>query len=280
MKSLSQFIDGALKEDLGEGDHSSLSSIPESATSVARLEIKQTGVLAGVELAEMIFNQLDDTLTMEILIKDGSAVNPADIGFKVSGKVRSILGAERLVLNCMQRMSGIATLTSQFVEEVRGTKARITDTRKTAPGLRAIDKWAVRLGGGENHRQGLYDMIMLKDNHVDFAGGIRAAIESSRQYLKEKGLELPIEIETRSLDEVKQVMAVGSVDRIMLDNMTPGEIRACLELIDGKLETEASGGIHLENVKDYAETGVDMISVGALTHSVKGLDMSLLAEAD
>ncbi|MGV3505052.1 MAG: carboxylating nicotinate-nucleotide diphosphorylase [Adhaeribacter sp.] len=275
--ALEQFIVQALQEDVGEGDHSSLAAIPASARNQARLLVKDTGILAGVELAEKILHTFDPDLQVTVLLKDGSPVKYGDIAFTVTGKAQSILTAERLLLNCMQRMSGIATYTHHLNTLLAGTKARLLDTRKTTPNFRMLEKWAVLLGGGLNHRFGLFDMIMLKDNHVDYAGGIRAAIQATRQYLHDKGLHLRIVIETRNLSEVQQVLDTGGVDRIMLDNMPPGLMRQAVNLIQGRYETEASGGITEESIAAVAASGVDYISVGALTHSVKSLDMSLKA---
>ncbi len=276
--NLEKFIQNALEEDLkNEGDHTTLASIPARAKDKARLLVKGKGILAGVELAQHIFHAVDPKIKMEVLIPDGSKIKKGQIAFYAEGKSRSLLTAERLVLNCMQRMSGIATKTNRFVQEIKGTNAKVLDTRKTTPGMRELEKWAVRIGGGHNHRMGLYDMIMLKDNHVDFCGGIEQAILKTRKYLKKNKLDLKVEIETRSLDEVEQVLAVGQVDRIMLDNFTPARIKKALKLIDGRFETEASGGITLETIRKYAETGVDYISVGALTHSYNSLDLSLKA---
>ena len=275
---IDKFIENALFEDLkNEGDHSTLASIPADITDKARLLVKDDGVLAGVELAEKIFKKVDENLEMEIFINDGESVKYGQEAFHVSGKSQSLLSAERLVLNCMQRMSGIATKTKLFTDLVEGTNAKILDTRKTTPGMRHLEKWAVRIGGGHNHRMGLYDMIMLKDNHVDFCGGIKQAILKTNEYIAGKNLDIKIEIETRSLDEVQQVLDVGKVNRIMLDNFSPDKIREALKMIDGQYETEASGGITLDTVRSYAETGVDYISVGALTHSYKSMDLSLKA---
>ena len=275
---IDKFIENALFEDLkNEGDHSTLASIPSDITDKARLLVKDDGVLAGVELAEKIFKKVDENLEMEIFISDGESVKYGQEAFHVSGKSQSLLSAERLVLNCMQRMSGIATKTKLFTDLVEGTNAKILDTRKTTPGMRHLEKWAVRIGGGHNHRMGLYDMIMLKDNHVDFCGGIKQAILKTNEYIAGKKLDIKIEIETRSLDEVQQVLDVGKVNRIMLDNFSPDKIREALKMIDGQYETEASGGITLDTVRSYAETGVDYISVGALTHSYKSMDLSLKA---
>jgi len=276
-EALKSFIASALAEDIGEGDHSALGSIPPDAISRAQLLIKSDGILAGVELAQRIFHQYDPTLEVKVLKQDGEQVKKGDIGFFVSGTARSILSTERLVLNCMQRMSGIATYTHRLVKLIEGTKATLIDTRKTTPNFRLAEKWAVLIGGGKNHRFALYDMVMLKDNHVDMAGGIRPAIESTKAYLAAKGLRLKIEVETRSLKEVGEVLAAGGVDIIMLDNMSVEEIKRALVLINKKYETEASGGITEFTLRQVAETGVDYISVGALTHSVKSLDLSLKA---
>ena len=274
---LEEIIDLALREDIGEGDHSTLACVPENATGSARLLIKEAGILAGVELAQLIFHRFDPTLKIEVLLKDGASVQPGDIAFTVSGRSRSILCTERLVLNFMQRMSGIATQTDRISRLIEGTGAKLLDTRKTTPGIRYLEKWAVRIGGGYNHRFALYDMIMLKDNHIDYAGGIRQAIDRVHEYLNTTGKKLKIEIEVRNRDELRQVVEAGRVDRIMLDNFTPDDIREVLPGIPEKYETEASGGITEANIRSYAETGVDFISVGALTHSVKSLDMSLKA---
>lgn len=274
---IESFISFSLKEDIGSGDHTSLATIPADAKGKARLLVKDEGIIAGVDLAIKIFHKVDPMLQVTILISDGSRVKYGDVVLTVEGSDRSILTAERLVLNCMQRMSGIATTTSRYAEKLAGLKARVIDTRKTTPLMRELEKLAVRLGGGGNHRMGLYDMILVKDNHVDYAGGIRAAIRNVKQYLKENGLQLPVEIETRNLDEVKEAMEEGGINRIMLDNYTPDELRKAVILINGKYETEASGGITLDTIRSYGETGVDFISVGALTHSVKSLDLSLKA---
>jgi nicotinate-nucleotide pyrophosphorylase (carboxylating) len=275
--AVSQFIESALREDIGDGDHSSLASIDEQQTGAARLLIKSPGVLAGVDLAKRIFSTVDKQLQVEILKQDGQQVQPGDVGLMVHGHARSILGAERLVLNCMQRMSGIATYTSYLNSLIAGTSAKLLDTRKTTPNFRLPEKWAVAIGGGVNHRFGLYDMIMLKDNHIDYAGGIEAAIKATHKYLEESGLELDIEIETRSIQEVRQVLQVGGIQRILLDNMDTGTLRKAVDLIDGQYQTEASGGITEETIAEIAATGVDFISVGALTHSVTSLDISLKA---
>jgi len=262
-------------EDIGEGDHTTLSTIPESAQGKMQLIIKDEGILAGVEMAGRIFHAFDPDLKMTVLIHDGTIVKYGDIAFTVEGKVQSLLQTERLVLNVMQRMSGIATITRQYVEKLQGTKAHVLDTRKTTPGMRVLEKEAVRIGGGMNHRIGLFDMILLKDNHIDFAGGIEKAIVHAKQYLFSKGKTLPIEVEVRNFDELNQVLETGGIDRIMFDNFSVEDTRKAVELVAGKYEMESSGGITLDTIRQYAETGVDYISVGALTHSVKSLDMSL-----
>lgn len=272
-----QFIQNALIEDVGNGDHTSLSTIPKGTQGKAKLIIKEDGILAGMELAVEIFKEVDADLRVEVSLQDGAVVKVGDIGLTVSGSTHSILIAERLVLNCMQRMSGIATKTSRIVALLKNTKTKILDTRKTTPGLRYLEKWAVRIGGGVNHRIGLYDMILIKDNHVDYAGGIANAIKAAQKYLIDQQKELQIEIEVRNIDELSQVLAIGGVDRIMLDNFSYDNLRAAVKLIDSKFITEASGGITEENVAEYAACGVDFISMGALTHSVKSLDISLKA---
>ncbi len=278
-ESIQEIVERALIEDLGDGDHTSLATVPEQGHGKARLLVKDDGVLAGVELAEIIFKRVDPKLQMEVLIKDGARINKGDIAFYVEGPSRSILSAERLVLNFMQRMSGIATKTDELASIIAHLPTKLLDTRKTTPGIRLMEKWAVKIGGGHNHRFALYDMVMIKDNHIDYAGGIQQAIERTHQYLKSKNKSLKIEIETRNLAEVKQVLADGRVDRIMLDNFTPDQIREALSIIDSdKFETEASGGINANSILAYAETGVDYISSGALTHSFKSLDLSLKAE--
>lgn len=274
---LIEFIRESIKEDVGPGDYSSMSCISASAKSKARLLVKDDGIIAGVELAMLIMQEIDSELEIAVLINDGSVVKKGDVVFTVSGKSLSILKAERLLLNCMQRMSGIATTTAAYVEKIKHTSACILDTRKTTPLNRYIEKWAVRIGGGHNHRFGLYDMIMIKDNHVDFAGGIAAAINAANRFLSEKNLSIPIEIETRSIAEVEEVLQTGKVQRIMLDNFKPEVMRDAVSIINHRYETEASGGIILDNVAAYAETGVDFISIGALTHSVRSLDLSLKA---
>ena len=270
-------IELALKEDLGEGDHSALACVPEKATGHAKLLIKENGILAGVELAKKIFLTYDPDLKITVHHLDGRAVKVGDIAFEVEGSSRSILATERLVLNFMQRMSGIATKTHHYARLIEGTDSRLLDTRKTTPGIRAIEKWAVTIGGGHNHRHGLYDMIMIKDNHIDYAGGISQAIQRTTDYLEKNNLKLKVEIEVRDEKELDEVLAVGNVDRIMLDNFTPEDIKSVLHKIPAHIETEASGGITEETLRAYAETGINYISSGALTHSVKSLDMSLKA---
>lgn len=274
---IDRLIDLAFAEDIGDGDHTTLSCIPADAMGKSHLLIKEKGVLAGVEIAKEIFNRFDPTMKVEVLIEDGTEVKPGDIAMVVEGKIQSLLQTERLMLNVMQRMSGIATTTRKYVKELEGTNTRVLDTRKTTPGLRMLEKAAVKIGGGVNHRIGLFDMILLKDNHVDFAGGIDKAILRAKEYCKTKGKELKIEIEVRNFDELQQVLAIGGVDRIMLDNFTPANTRKAVEIIAGKYETESSGGITFATLREYAECGVDYISIGALTHSVKGLDMSFKA---
>lgn len=274
---LEEIIDNALLEDIGEGDHSTLACVPEDAHGIARLLIKEKGILAGVELAEMIFKRFDPNLEIEVFISDGTPVDIGDVAFEVRGSSRSILSTERLVLNFMQRMSGIASQTKRICQLIEGTNAKLLDTRKTTPGIRYMEKWAVRIGGGYNHRFALYDMIMLKDNHVDYAGGIKSAIERTHEYLRTNGKQLKIEVEVRNERELLEVLEIGGVDRIMLDNFSPEEIRRVLPTIPNTFETEASGGITETNIRAYAETGVQYISVGALTHSVKSMDMSLKA---
>ena len=276
-EALTTFIRTALAEDIGDGDHSALASIPAEAQNRARLLVKDTGILAGVELAPLIFREVDPSLRLDLRLTDGTPVKPGDIAFTVEGPARSILTAERLVLNCMQRMSGIATHTAALTQLLAGTKARLLDTRKTTPNFRLCEKWAVLIGGGVNHRYGLFDMIILKDNHVDYAGGIAQAIAATHAYLERTGRQLPIEVETRTLDEVQQVLDAGGIDRIMLDNMKPALLREAVALINGRFPTEASGGINKHTIAEVAATGVDFISVGALTHSIKSLDLSLKA---
>ena len=272
-----RLIDLAFAEDIGDGDHTTLCCIPEDAMGKSHLLIKEDGILAGVEVAKRVFARFDPTMKVEVLIEDGAEVKKGDIAMIVTGKIRSLLQTERLMLNIMQRMSGIATMTRRYVKRLEGTNTRVLDTRKTTPGMRMLEKQAVKIGGGTNHRIGLFDMILLKDNHVDFAGGIENAINRCHEYLKEKGLDLKIEIEVRYFDEIRRVMACGGVDRIMLDNFSVEDTRKAVEMIGGKYETESSGGITYDTMRPYAECGVDFISVGALTHSVKGLDMSFKA---
>ena len=272
-----KLIDLAFAEDIGDGDHTTLCCIPEDAMGRSHLLIKEDGVLAGVEVAKEVFRRFDPELKVEVLMEDGTRVKKGDIAMIVSGRVRSLLQTERLMLNIMQRMSGIATTTSRYVERLKGTKTRVLDTRKTTPGLRMLEKAAVKIGGGCNHRIGLFDMILLKDNHVDFAGGISNAINRCHEYLEKNNLKLKIEIEVRNFDELQQALDCGGIDRIMLDNFTPALTREAVQIIDGKFETESSGGITFATLRQYGECGVDYISVGALTHSVKGLDMSFKA---
>ena len=272
-----RLIDLAFAEDIGDGDHTTLCCIPETAMGKSHLLIKEEGILAGVEVAKKVFNRFDPTMQVEVLIGDGAHVKVGDVAMVVTGKTRSLLQTERLMLNIMQRMSGIATMTNRYVERLKGTNTRILDTRKTTPGLRMLEKQAVKIGGGVNHRIGLFDMILLKDNHVDFAGGITNAIDRCHTYLQEKGLDLKIEIEVRNFDELNQVLTHGGVNRIMLDNFSVSDTKKAVDIIAGRYETESSGGITYDTIRDYAEQGVDFISVGALTHSVKGLDMSFKA---
>lgn len=274
---LNTAIENAINEDIGDGDHSSLSCIPENATGKAQLLIKQNGIIAGLEIARFVFHKIDPNLKIDIFLSDGQEIKMDDIGFTVEGKVQSILKSERLVLNILQRMSGIATQTKAYVDRTKGTKAKILDTRKTTPNFRYFEKLAVKIGGGENHRMGLYDMIMLKDNHIDFAGGIEKAISRTNNYLKEKNKNLKIEIEVRTIEDIKKVLETGNVDRIMFDNFSPELTKEAVSLVNGEIETESSGGITLANVADYAQTGVDYISIGALTHQILSLDMSLKA---
>ncbi|AMQ00160.1 Nicotinate-nucleotide pyrophosphorylase [Pedobacter cryoconitis] len=276
-KLIDLFIENAIAEDLGDGDHTSMSTIPAGTTGRAKLLVKEDGILAGVALALEIFNQVDSTLQTEVFLNDGDAVKYGDIAFTVAGSSHAILLAERLVLNCMQRMSGIATKTNHVVNLLLPYQTKILDTRKTTPGMRYLEKWAVRIGGGVNHRIGLYDMILIKDNHVDYAGGISNAITAANQYLADSGKKLEIEIEVRNLEELAQVLNTGKVNRIMLDNFSFADLKQAVKLIDHQFTTEASGGITEENITEYAACGVDFISMGALTHSVKSLDMSLKA---
>ena len=273
-----EFIEAALKEDVGAGDFSTLSCIPPTARGKAILKIKEDGILAGVAMAQAIFHYLEPEAAFTLYKKDGDVVKVGELAFEVTASVHTILKAERLALNCMQRMSGVATLTRQYVDAIREYRSEILDTRKTTPLFRMLEKEAVRIGGGCNHRMGLYDMVMLKDNHIDFCGGIEKAIETTNQYLAANNLDLKIEVETRNLDDVRRVLAVGKVHRIMLDNYSPGMINEAVALIDGRYETEASGGITLENIRAYAATGVDYISVGAITHHAVSMDLSLKAQ--
>ena len=270
-------IELAIREDIGDGDHSSLACIPPDERGRMKLLVKQEGVLAGVEVAEMVLRRLDPDVAFDKRIEDGAHVRPGDVAFYVEGRVVSLLQAERILLNVMQRMSGVATQTARYVKELEGLKTRVLDTRKTTPGMRVLDKMAVKLGGGENHRMGLFDRVILKDNHIDFAGGIAAAVEKTKAYLEAKGKRIPIEVEVRSLDDVREVLRLGGVDRIMLDNFTPELTREAVDLIAGRCEIESSGGITLDNLREYAACGVDYISVGALTHQIKSLDLSLKA---
>lgn len=272
-----RLIDLAFAEDIGDGDHTTLCCIPENAMGKSHLLIKEDGILAGVELAKRVFAKFDPTMQVEVLINDGTPVKKGDIAIVVTAKVRSLLQTERLMLNIMQRMSGIATMTNKYVERLKGTKTHVLDTRKTTPGLRMLEKQAVKIGGGMNHRIGLFDMILLKDNHIDFCGGITNAITRCHEYLKEKGLDLKIEIEVRNFDELAEAMNCGGINRIMLDNFSVADTKKAVDIVGGKFETESSGGITFDTIRDYAECGVDFISVGALTHSVKGLDMSFKA---
>mgnify|MGYP000280085401 CR=1 FL=1 len=276
-QNIEHFIKNALAEDIGDGDHSSLGSIPVNKTSKARLLIKDSGVLAGVDLAVLILKQIDQNIEIDLCKKDGELVTNGDVGFTVKGNAQSLLSAERLLLNCMQRMSGIATYTHKMNQLIAGTNAKLLDTRKTTPNFRLAEKWAVLIGGGVNHRYGLYDMVMLKDNHIDFAGGVKEAILSTQSYLNRKNLNLKIEVEVRDMEELEQVIETGGVFRVLLDNMPPDQLRKGIEMVAGRMETEASGGITEKNIRAIAETGVDYISVGALTHSYKSLDISLKA---
>jgi nicotinate-nucleotide pyrophosphorylase (carboxylating) len=272
-----EFIENALKEDIGDGDHTSRACIPRNATGKAQLMIKEEGILAGVNVAVRIFNKLDPGVKIDIFKRDGDWVGPPDIAFVVEGKIRALLKAERIVLNIMQRMSGIATTTYRYVSQLQGLKTKVLDTRKTTPGMRLLEKAAVKTGGGENHRFGLFDMILIKDNHIDFSGGIGQAINRVKDYLQRTGKNLEIEIEARNLDDVRTILEIGGIKRIMLDNFSIADTHAAVSLIGGRFETESSGGITFENLRSYAECGVDYISVGALTHQIKSLDLSLKA---
>lgn len=274
---LQLIIENAIREDVGDGDHSSLACIPADATGKAKLLVKDDGILAGVEFAKMVFNYVDSDMEVEVLIEDGTPVKYGDIAFYVTGKSQSILKAERVVLNCMQRMSAIATKTRYFTDLVAGTKAKVLDTRKTTPGIRAIEKWAVKIGGGENHRFALYDMIMLKDNHIDFAGGITAAINQTKTYLRENNKDLKIIVEARDLNEIEEILQNDGVYQILIDNFNYEDTRKAVEMINGKCFAESSGNINEKTIRNYAECGVDFISSGALTHSVYNMDLSLKA---
>jgi nicotinate-nucleotide pyrophosphorylase (carboxylating) len=274
---LNQAIAHFLAEDVGNGDHTTLATIPADKIGKAQLMVKENGIIAGVELAEKIFLYLDKDFKITSFIKDGEPIEKGQIVFQVEGNIQKILQAERLVLNCMQRMSGIATYTKFLNSKLKGLHTKLLDTRKTTPGFRFFEKWAVKIGGGENHRFGLYDMIMIKDNHIDFAGGVKPAIQKVKTYLIKNNLNLKIEVEARTLEHVKEIMEEGGIHRIMLDNFTPKNLKEAIKIINKKYETEASGGITEENIRDYAETGVDYISVGALTHQIKSLDLSLKA---
>ena len=272
-----ELIELAIREDIGDGDHTSLATIPADARGKMQLLVKQEGIIAGIEVARMVFDRLDDSVVFDGRIEDGARVRKGDIAFYVEGRILSLLQAERIVLNIMQRMSGVATQTAEYVKLLEGTRCRVLDTRKTTPGMRVLDKMAVKIGGGENHRMGLFDMILLKDNHIDFAGGIRAAVTGAKAYLAAKGKNIPIECEVRTLEDIDEVFAAGGVDRIMFDNFTPEMTREAVRKVAGRCETESSGGITRETMRDYAACGVDFISVGALTHRIKSLDMSLKA---
>lgn len=276
-KEIQIIISNAIREDVGDGDHSSLACIPVTAEGKAKLLVKETGTIAGVEMAKKIFEYVDDSLAIETFINDGDLVNVGDVVFFVSGSSQSILKSERLVLNVMQRMSAIATKTRDFSALLEGTKTKILDTRKTTPGIRAIEKWAVVIGGGENHRFALYDMIMLKDNHIDFAGGVKEAIEKTKQYLKDKSLDLKIIVEARSMEEIEEILSCGGIHRILIDNFNFEDTKKAVALIGDQCQTESSGGINLETARAYAECGIDYISSGALTHSVYNMDLSLKA---
>ena len=281
MKTKDELIDDlltlAFAEDVGDGDHTTLSTIPAEAMGRSRLLCKEEGIIAGIDVAEKVLHRIDSTIRMERFLKDGDLVKKGDVAFIAEGPVRSLLIAERTMLNIMQRMSGVATMTRRYQDELEGLHTRVLDTRKTTPGMRMLEKDAVAIGGGKNHRIGLFDMILIKDNHIDFAGGIKEAIDGAHAYLKKIGKKIPIEVEARSLDDIRRILEIGGVDRIMFDNFTPELTREAVKLVDGRTETESSGGITLENLRAYGEAGVDFISVGALTHSVKGLDMSFKA---
>lgn len=276
-RQLNAFIDNALSEDIGEGDHTSLSCIPPDTKGKAILMVKEQGLIAGIDVAEFVFHMVDEQSVFEAILADGAVVSPGDIAFEITGNVLDILKVERLILNIMQRMSGIATQTEHYVSKLHGLKTRVMDTRKTTPGMRFLEKEAVRIGGGENHRMGLYDMIMIKDNHINYAGGITKALEQTHRYLKEKNLNLKIEIEAHDLNAVQEILDIGGIDRIMLDNFTVMDTEKAVELINGRIEIESSGGITMETIRDYAECGVDYISIGAMTHQIKSLNLSLKA---
>lgn len=272
-----QLIELAIKEDIGDGDHTSLATIPADARGKMKLLVKQEGIIAGIEVAVAVFRRLDESISIDLRVADGDHVKVGDVAFYVEGRIQTLLQAERIVLNIMQRMSGVATQTAVYAKALEGTNCKVLDTRKTTPGMRVLDKMAVKIGGGENHRIGLFDMVLLKDNHIDFAGGIVPAIKSVKAYLAEKGKNIPIECEVRSLEDIDLVFEAGGVDRIMFDNFTPKMTRKAVEKVAGRCSTESSGGITLETMREYAEAGVDYISVGALTHQIKSLDMSLKA---
>lgn len=276
-KEIDIIIQNALREDIGSGDHSSLACIPGEVIGKAKLLVKDSGILAGVAFAQRVFKEVDEDIEMEVFLEDGSKIDKNQVAFFIKGPSRSILQAERLVLNGMQRMSAIATKTRSFVDQLEGTNTKILDTRKTTPGIRALEKWAVKIGGGENHRFGLFDMIMLKDNHIDFAGGIRQAINKTKEYLRRQNLDLKIIVEARNMAEIREILSEGGIHRILLDNFSLEETQKAVKLIDGQYQTESSGGINLKTVRAYAECGIDYISSGALTHSVYNLDLSLKA---
>jgi len=273
---ISDLLDLAFAEDIGDGDHTTLSTIPAQEEGKSKLLIKEDGIIAGIEIAKRVLHKVDSCIKIEQLRNDGDAVKKGDIAFYAEGSVRSLLIAERTMLNIMQRMSGIATMTAKYQKELAGTKAKVLDTRKTTPGMRMLEKYAVKIGGGTNHRIGLFDMILIKDNHIDFAGGIENAVNAAKKYCKENGKNLKIEVEARTLDDIRKILELG-VDRVMFDNFTPEMTKEAVNIVDGKIETESSGGITIDNIREYGEAGVDYISVGALTHSVKGLDMSFKA---
>ncbi len=281
MKTKDELIDAlldlAFAEDIGDGDHTTLSTIPAEAMGRSKLLIKEKGILAGVDIAEKILHKVDPDIKMTVFLQDGAEVNPGDVAFTAEGRVRSLLVAERTMLNVMQRMSGVATMTRKYQDQLKGLHTKVLDTRKTTPGMRILEKEAVKIGGGMNHRIGLFDMILIKDNHEDFAGGLENAVRRAKEYCKANGKDLKIEVECRSLDDIRKTLEIGGVDRIMFDNFTPELTKEAVALVDGKVETESSGGITFDTLRAYGETGVDFISVGALTHSVKGLDMSFKA---